>query len=108
MAKISDILQERLRTCAPGEQVEIVVELGEHSPANLPASKSERHAALEEEFSRSSEPLGQLVRSIGGEVLSTTWLGSALKVRVPAKSVERLLSVDNVEFIDLPRQIRRG
>jgi hypothetical protein len=108
VAKISKVLEERLRSCAPDEQVELVLELGERHPDNLPTARSERNAALEEDFKTSTEPLKQLVRSVGGEVLKSTWLASALKVRIPAEGIERLRSAENVEFIDLPRQIKRG
>ena len=108
MAKISGPLEDRLRTAAPGELVEVVLELVEERPRGLPVDKSARHAALERHFGASTEVITKTIQMLGGQVLGSSWLGSAIKARLPVECIERLQSLDRVELIDLPRQITRG
>lgn len=108
MAKISGALEDRLRSAAPGELVDVVVEVTEQNPSSLPRERSERYAALEQHFGSSTEDVRQLIHGLGGQVLASSWLSRAIKVRIPVESIERLRSVDRVELIDVVRHITRG
>lgn len=108
MAKITALLEKRLRHAAPGDLVDVVIEVTQSKPPAESSTKSERHAALERHFGVSTIEVTQLIQSVGGEVLGSSWLSSAIKARLPVESVERLGSLDDVELIDLPRQLTRG
>jgi hypothetical protein len=109
MARISPVLQQYLQAAKPGDLVEIVLEIHEQpSPEALPAERRERSAALEQQFTSSAESVIQGIQNVGGTVLGSSWLGSAIKARVPVEHVNTLLSLDRVEAIDLPRKITRS
>jgi hypothetical protein len=109
MAKFSTLLEKRLRDAQPGEILDIVIEVTERARA-MPQSfgREERAAAAERQFLNDTEAIAELIQESGGQVLGRTWLGSALKARIPAERIERLRQVDDVEFVDLPRLLIRG
>jgi len=41
-----------------------------------------------------------LIDSVGGQVLGSSWLGSAVKARLPVESIQRLRALDSVEVIE--------
>ena len=108
MAKLSASLEQRLRTASPGELIEIVLEVEDAPrPATLPATRSARYEALEQNFQSATESIASAIKTAGGTVLKHTWLGSAIKASVPAEVVASLLSLDGVTLVDLPGRITR-
>lgn len=107
MAKLTPLLERRLRQAAPDDLVEIVIEVVHVPRERAATARAERHAAFEREFSLSTKALSDVIDSVGGEVLASSWLSGAVKARVPADSIERLRAVDNVESIDVPRHLTR-
>ena len=108
MAKLTPLLERRLRQAAPGDLVEIVIEVTHVLPERAATARADRHAAFEQDFSAATKTLTDVIDSVGGKVLGSSWLSGAVKARVPADSIERLRAVDNVESIDVPHQLTRG
>jgi hypothetical protein len=108
MAKLTPLLERRLRQAAPTDLVEIVIEVTHVPPERAATARAERHAAFEHEFRVSTKALTDVIGSVGGQVLGSSWLSGAVKARVPADSIERLRSIDNVSSIDVPHQLTRG
>jgi hypothetical protein len=111
MAKLTPLLERRLSQAAPGDLVEVVIEMSDLS--QIPkepgsATRAERHAAHEHDFGLSTKEVTQVIDSVGGKVLGSSWLSGAIKAQIPAESIERLRSLDNVEVIDAPHQLTRG
>lgn len=108
MARLSASLEQRLRTASPDELLEVIVEVKETTaPAPLPAAKGERYAALAQHFRSATAPITLAIDTLGGKVLERTFMGSALKVLVPANRVKTLLSIDDVTLVDLDARIKR-
>jgi hypothetical protein len=109
MASITAPLERRLQTAEPGELVDIVLELQVETPQAPPpaAPRSQHYAAVEQQFADAGQHIRQFIRDHGGEVIAGSWLGSAIRARVPAASIAELQSLDRVELIDLPRALTR-
>jgi hypothetical protein len=109
MARISEVLQDRLRTASPDDWIEVVVEIAEVPSAHAPsADRLERLTRAEQQFTASNQDVIQSIQHAGGEVLDKSWLSGAIKARVRVNDIERLLSLDRVELIDLPRRLTRS
>jgi hypothetical protein len=111
MAKLTPLLENRLRQAAPGDLVDVVIEMSDLSQIpKEPGTKTraERHAAFEHDFGVSTKELTHLIDSVGGKVLASSWLSGAIKARVPVDSIERLRALENVEVIDVPHHLTRG
>jgi hypothetical protein len=108
MARLTPVLQQRLQSAKPGDLVEVVLELRQTAaPESIPTERTERVAALDEHFTSSSEAVVRGIQAAGGSVLAKSWLSGTLKVRIPAEQVERLLGLDSIDVIDLPRTLTR-
>jgi hypothetical protein len=108
MAQLSPALERYLQTAKPDDLVDLVLELRDTpAPEALPADRGLRATKLDELFTAATAPLAQLVETAGGTLLGSSWLSSALKVRMPVKEIASLHAIDRVELIDLPRKITR-
>ena len=108
---MSTVLENHLRTASPDDWIDVVLEVAEPSSASLPApaaDRSERIARTEQHFTASNQDVIQGIQNAGGEVIDKSWLSSAIKARIRADGIERLLSLDRVELIDLPRRLTRS
>src|SRR5438874_1848933 len=108
MAKLSPVLENHLETAKPDDWVDVVLEVNEDPPAELPSERSKRYAAADKHFTSSNQNLIQHIQDAGGQVLDKSWLSGAIKARVRANDIERLRSLDNVKLIDLPRRLTRS
>lgn len=106
-SKLSPSLKKRLDRAAPGEMIEVVVEL--HPTPILEgaaADRDERIAALHDAFAQRAAPLEAVVRASGGEVTGAVWLNETIRARVPAATVAALSGHPEVMLVDLPRALR--
>jgi hypothetical protein len=109
MGKLSSVLKDRLETAKPDDWVDVVLELtGPSALADLPSDRRERYAAVDQVFASSNKDVIEAIQDTGGQVLDKSWLSSAIKARVQAHNISRLLSLDHVELIDLPHRLTRG
>ena len=108
MARLSAVLADYLQKAKPRDLVDVVIEVSDAGVPSPHGDRSERIAAAETQFAAATRHVADFVRQAGGEVLGGTWLGQAIKVRMPAEDVERLLSLDRVDLVDLPRRLTRG
>jgi hypothetical protein len=109
VAKLRPALAERLRQAAPGETLEIVLEL---QPRRVQPTQGlsveERTAPVRDGFAHDSKPVEDAVAAAGGAVLGRVWLNQTIRVRVPAGAVPALSAFAQVVALDLPRTLVRG
>jgi len=109
MARMSAALENHLRTASPDDWIDVVLEVAAPSSAPGPeAERSERVARAEQQFTAQHQAVIQGIQNAGGEVLGQSWLSSAIKARIRVNEIERLLAIDRVELIDLPRRLTRS
>jgi hypothetical protein len=109
MPKFSSQLEDRLQNSKPGDVLDVILEVADEPElAALPASKPERYEAAQEQFETRNQSVTKLVEDAGGEVLGQNWLNSAVKVRIPVDTIQRLLASDQINLIDIPHRISRG
>jgi hypothetical protein len=109
MPKFSPQLEDRLRGSKPGDTIEVVLEVaGEPAHADLSKPRAQRMQSMQSDFDTESTEVKKLVENMGGQVLGDSWLGRALKVRVPVDRIYDLLDSGDVHLVDVPRQITRG
>jgi hypothetical protein len=108
MAKLSPVLENHLETAKPDDWVDVVLEVNDQRPPALPSERNERYAAVDQHFTSLNQNVIQCIHDAGGQVVSKSWLSGAIKARVRANDIGRLLSLDNVALIDLPRRLTRS
>jgi hypothetical protein len=108
MATLTPGLEYQLRNAAPGDLVEVVIEVSQLPLLPGPATRAERAAVFAHDFGVSTKQVTELIDSVGGEVMGSSWLSSAIEARLPVESIERLRAIANVQVIDVPRRLTRG
>ncbi|WP_128548641.1 hypothetical protein [Larkinella soli] len=101
--KISFALAEQLRQAPDEAEVDVVVELAPApvSSSGLPAgSRQEKMAFLQQAFREKKEPIEQLIREQGGQVLDSVWLNQTLRARIPARCLDQLTERDEIMLLD--------
>jgi hypothetical protein len=109
MANLSAVLKNHLESANPDDWVDVVLEVADPPAlANPPTDRPERIAAKGDHFTSSNQEIMQFIQNAGGQVLDKSWLSSAIKARIQVHDIARLLSLHNVELIDLPHRLTRG
>ncbi|SRR5712691_210604 len=103
--KLSADLASQLDSAKTDDLLDVVVELKHHVPDSDETVGSGGISAFKEFFRRRAEPIEQLIRSSGGEVLGEAWINSTLRARIPARAVSDVGAVDAVTAIDVPHRI---
>ena len=103
--KVSSDLEGQVSSCGDDDLVEVVVELKRPPPPASGASRQEKIDALKQQFERTSGGVEKDVEESGGTVIDRAWINQTLRARLPAKAVPRLAERDDVELVDLPREI---
>lgn len=103
--KLSPDLAERLEQAGAAELLEVVVELHPAPTVPTDAPRAARIAAARDAFSLASSPVEQAINSVGGEVVGTAWINQTVRARVPAGTVTGLADLDEVQLLDIPRQL---
>lgn len=91
--------------------LEVIVELepDQKSEAGLETkSRTEKIAALKEEFLQNISPLEETVRKLGGEITGRAWINRSVRVRVPARNIKELAKVGGVAILDVPHRLTAG
>lgn len=105
-AKLTLALAQRLAGCAPGEVLDLVVELRARRVEATPGTaREERIAPVRDGFEADASPVSDAIRRLGGEVLDRAWINQTLRVRLPAGGVAALGELSQVAAIDLPRAL---
>jgi hypothetical protein len=99
--KISPALEERLKSVAPNEPLEVIVQL---EAPQIPAegTRAERIDATKTNFDRAMTDLAGRVSSAGGQVLDRAWINSTARVRATPDQIKSLASDEHVQAIDSP------
>jgi hypothetical protein len=97
--KLTPALLDRARAAAPGDLVDVVIELRRERTRGGDVDE------LRSRFAKDASPVEQAVVEAGGAVLGRAWLNATVRARVPAGTLARLGQVEGVERIDAPRRI---
>jgi hypothetical protein len=109
MARLSDKLSHRLANLKPGDEVEVVLELGGQSPpSSSRLSTPEQWEEKAKAFEGETAPLTQVIERLGGHVSSKIDLNRTLKVRMPAGRISELQNLDQIDAIDLIPRLTRA
>lgn len=109
-AKISKQLSDRLEETGASGLLDVIIELrrrAESAAATQALSRSEKIAALKEDFTRNVTPVEEAVRRVGGEVTGQAWINQTVRARVPADRVKELSEHEQIEVLDAPHPIER-
>ncbi|MCV7254955.1 hypothetical protein HZU40_26220 [Mycolicibacterium fluoranthenivorans] len=100
-AKISPSLEERLKSVASDEPLEVIVQL---EPPQIPAegSRAERIDATKTTFDRTMADLTSRLSSAGGKVLDGAWINSTARVLATPDQIKTLADDQDVQSIDSP------
>lgn len=93
------------------EMIDVVVELDHKSIDNLKRldlykSRNEQIASRKESFARTSSPVEDVISEVGGEVIAKAWLNYTLRAKLPAKGLQRISELDEVDALDSPQEIQ--
>jgi hypothetical protein len=103
--KLSADLEGQVTSCGDDDIVDVVVELRKSEPPNASGTRQEKIAELKKSFERISVGVVKQVEDSGGTVLDRAWINQTLRARMPAQAVRKLSELDDVELVDLPREI---
>lgn len=105
-AKLSRVLAERVDQAAPGEVLDLVVELHPRRVESAPgASREERIAPVRDAFQRDAAPVEAAIQALGGEVVDAAWINQTVRARLPAAGVARLAELSQVVMLDVARRL---
>lgn len=107
MSKVSEQLQEQLEKPEPAEMLDVVIELHSDDEPQTKAvqSRSEKIAALKENFLRDVAPVEEAVKNAGGELTGQAWINRTVRARVPIDRVKTLSEQDQIAKVDVPHKI---
>jgi len=112
--KWSSALSESASCAAPGELLEVVLELKgvelkkkTASPAAPGATRAQKMQLGKQNFSKASQPIKEKILKLGGEVLEEAWLNSTISAKLSKQALAELDHEEIVESIDLPRALKR-
>ncbi len=110
--KVSLKLAEQVKSLSSDADVlEVIVELEQQSKPQTTAAQSGVHsrtaqiAARKESFARISFPVETAISQAGGEVTEKAWINRTLRAKLPAKSLQRICELHEVEKLDASREI---
>ena len=107
--KLSPALADRVEQAAPGEVLDVVVELHRRLiEATRGTTVEERIAPVRDAFAAEARPVEDEIRRLDGEVLGSAWINQTLRARVPVEGIGRLAGLDEVVALDLPRRLAPG
>lgn len=91
--------------------IDVVVELDhkltDSSKTTKPnQSRNEAIASRKESFARTSSPVEDVITQIGGQVIDKAWVNYTLRAKLPAKSLQRISELDEVDTLDSPQEIQ--
>ncbi|MDX1874025.1 hypothetical protein SBI67_18040 [Mycolicibacterium sp. 120266] len=100
-AKISPSLEERLKSVASDEPLEVIVQL---EPPQIPfeGSRAERIDATRTTFNRIMADLTSRLSSTGGKVLDGAWINSTARILATPDQIKTLADDKDVQSIDSP------
>ena len=107
MSKVSEQLLEKLEKPDAEKMLDVVIELHSEDEPQTKAvqSRSEKIAALKENFLRDVAPVEKAVRSVGGELTGQAWINRTVRARVPIDRVKTLSEQDQIAKVDVPHKI---
>lgn len=93
----------------PDDDVVVVVEMVPRTRETAAAAQPRQQMIAQRrvEFEKQASPIEQAIHDIGGEVLDRAWINSTMKARIPAHAVKTLMSLDDVETVDVEHRLQR-
>ncbi len=107
--KITATLKSYLQTSQSESEVEVVIELNPISTTEMPEnfSRNEKINHLKNAFNNDMQAVVTEVSKQGGNIINSVWLNQTIKASVPAKSIEEIAKLKEVNAIDLPNRITK-
>lgn len=92
------------------EMIDVVVELDHGSVDTLKKleqhkSRIEQIAFRKESFARTSSPVEDAISEVGGEVIDKAWINYTLRAKLPARGLQRISELDEVDALDSPQEL---
>lgn len=110
--KVSQKLAEQANSLASDTDVlEVIVELEQQSKSKANVAKSDTSsrtaqiAERKESFARISSPVENAISQAGGEVTGKAWINRTLRAKLPARSLQEICELREVEKLDAPQAI---
>lgn len=108
--KFSQKLTEQIKSVASDTDVlDVVVELEQQAKTQKnvaqASSRTAQIAARKDSFARTSSPVENAISQAGGEVTEKAWINRTLRAKLPAKSLQKISELREVEKLDAPRGI---
>jgi hypothetical protein len=108
-AKVSARLLAEVASKAPGEHVDLIIELAPPDVSAVTGSsraeRGEAIAAMKRTFESKVASVSERLSAVGGEVVDSAWINSTVRGRIPAGRVREIADDDEVEGLDLPAQL---
>ena len=96
---ITRSLEQYLATCPAQEPVELILMLQRRRPpVHLPTADGRRNHA-QNRFQTDLQPAADYITKHGGEIIQTSWIGRAIRCRLPAAACKTVLNVHGVKRI---------
>jgi hypothetical protein len=105
-SKLTPSLASRAREAAPGDLLDVVIELVPPASAGEPADARGAISTRKAAFQRDLAPVEEALRQAGGQLLASVWLNHTLRARIPAGSIEKLAELAAVHTLDVPHPMR--
>lgn len=106
--KISPSLQAQLNNnIDANKKLDIILELSlKLQQADHHLSRQEKIVELKDSFSRITEPVEQMIKKEGGQVVDRAWINQALRIVIPASALHALSQLEQVTFLDVPHILK--
>lgn len=104
--KIKHYLAEKIKYLQPNEMLDVILELYlEPRSMNKVISRRGRIAELKEAFHHISEPVEQIIKEEGGNVVGRAWINQTIRAHVPVSTINYLCQLDEVMAVDAPHAL---
>jgi len=105
-AKITPALTVQVEGAAPGEVLDVIVELPSRQ-VELAGGETyeERTVSVRQGFERDALAVEEAIRRAGGTVAGRAWINQTLRASVPCEALAGLTALDEVVVLDVPRAL---
>ena len=107
--KITDNLKRLLQTTEPDNEIEVVIELNKKTTTSFSDNmgRHEKITNLKTSFNNDLQPVVTEILKLGGNIIDSGWLNQTIKVKMPAKNIEELSRLKEINAIDIAHFIMK-
>ena len=105
--KVTPDLAAAVDQASDDQLLDVVVEVSDADDAGAapPGDRAAKIAHMRRTFDAHADPLAELIRSLGGEVVGNAWLNRTIHARLPARAVGELARSGSVAALDRPHRL---